>query len=397
MRVTAPSRGFVTLYIVAIAGMFVSFMPFVMVLLPLKVAAVTDHGRVELLSAAALSGAAVASVANIAFGMLSDRSYRLRGTRRGWIAAGLAALVLAYAGFHLSTDRTSLLLSVAGLQVAINMAFSPIMAMMADEVPDAQKGFVSGLMGTGQPIGSLAGAVLVGLPGLDDQARYLLLVAVVVAMVAPFLLLAGERRQPDTAEAPMRVASQRRWDFARAWAARMLVQVAGAALATYGFYYFMRITGETGPKGSGPIAAIMAGATVAGLAATVIAGRLSDRTMRRKPFLAAGAVAMAAGLGTMALAKTVVPAVGGYVLAISGMSVFLGVHAALAMQLLPSPRHRGRDLGVLNLTNTLPAMVAPLLAVYLAPHEAGFGLLLTTLALLTLAGGAAILTVAGEV
>jgi MFS family permease len=399
MTFTAPSRGSVILYTAAIGGMFVTFMPFVMVLLPIKAAAVSGDGRVGLLSEAALGGALVASFANIVFGMLSDRSYRLRGSRRPWIAGSLFALLLSYAAFHLSETPLSMLLAVAALQVSINMGFAPILAIMADEVPDEQKGLVGGLMGTGQPIGSFVAVVIVYAPGLDDAGRYLLLCAIFVAMIAPLLLLMRERREPAAPPSERR-AAQRRWDFARAWAARVLLQVAGNALGTYGLYYFMSVMGETGAKAnSAPtrlIATVMATATIVALAMTVLAGKLSDRTMRRKPFLAAASVAMAAGLGAMALADGPGLAGAGYIIALSSLSVFLGIHSALAMQLLPSPQHRGRDLGVMNLTNTLPAIAAPLLAFYLAPEHGGFAPLLVTLVVLTLAGGAVVLTVAGE-
>ena len=56
------------------------------------------------------------------------------------------------------------------------------------------------------------------------------------------------------------------------------------------------------------------------------------------------------------------------------------------MQLLPDPRHRGRDLGLINLTNTLPALIGPLLTWALAtPHD--FRAVMLTLAGLTLLGG----------
>lgn len=395
MPVIAPSRGFVTLYTVAIAGMFVSFMPFIMVLLPLKVAAVPGRDPVELLSAAALIGALAASGSNIVFGVLSDRTYRLRGTRRSWIWAGLAALALAYAGFALASGARSLLLAVIGLQVAINLGFSPILAMMADEVPDAQKGLVAGLMGTGQPIGSLAAVFIVAVPGLGEGGRYALLCAIIVAMVAPLLLLMRERREPAAAAVAAPVPL-RRVDFLRAWGSRMIVQVAGSVLGTYGFYYFLSVSRDHGPGGTTMITTVMAVAMLVALAATVVAGRVSDRVMRRKPFLAGAVLAMAAGLVTMALAHATPLAAAGYIFAQAGMSVFLGVHAALAMQLLPSPDHRGRDLGILNLTNTLPGILAPLLAVRLVSQASGYGLLLVTLALLTVMGGAIILTVATE-
>jgi len=399
MSFTSPSRGFIVLYALAYAGLFVSFIPFVSVLLPLKVTAVADgENRVALLSAAALGGAAVASVANLIFGALSDRTYRKRGTRRPWILAGLGLLILAYALFHFSSDGTSMLVAVALLQIAINMMFAPVGAIMADEVPDAQKGLVAGLMGAAHPFSSLV-AVGVTLHGLGTEGtRYALLCALIAALVLPLLLFISERRAPFP-EPPAGLRVRRRANFARIWIARMFVQIAGNGLSTYGLFYFLAVLGQKVPDkhhaeaASEGVAVIFAVITIIALLLTVAAGRLSDVAMRRKPFLAAAALAMAAGLAIMAAAPNWAVAALGYGAAMSGMSVFLATQSALAMQLLPSPRHRGRDLGILNLTNTLPAMVAPLLALALSPDKAGYGPWLLVLALGVLAGGAAAMTV----
>jgi MFS family permease len=391
MRFTSPGRGFVLLYALAYAGMFVSFMPFVMVLLPLKAAQAGGPWAVQLLSAGALGGAGVASLANILFGALSDRTRRLRGTRRPWVAGGLGTLAAAYGGLQLAADPVALLVAVAFVQIGINMMFAPVAAIMADEIPDAQKGMVAGLTGVAHPIGALS-AVLVTLPGLGAEAlRYALLCLLFAAMIAPFLLFAREGAAlPAPPSAPQRAI--RRFDFALAWTSRILFQVAGNGLSTYGFFYFLSVLDrEDLTKTSaeaGPIAATMTGSTVVAVLLTLLAGRLSDRVLRRKPFLAAGALGMAAGLVTMAFARSWGAAAVGHALAMSGLSVFLAMHAALTLQLLPAPRHRGRDLGILNLTNTLPAMVAPLLALALAPEKTGYAAWLLILALGTLAGGA---------
>jgi MFS family permease len=399
MPFASPGRGFILLYALAYAGLFVSFIPFVSVLLPLKVTAVADpEHRVALLSAAALGGAAVASVANLVFGALSDRTYRRRGTRRPWILAGLGLLIFAYALFHWSSDGASMLAAVALLQIAINMMFAPVGAIMADEVPDVQKGLVAGLMGAAHPFSSLV-AVGVTLRGLGPEGvRYALLCAVIAILVLPLLLFISERRDP-LPEPSLALRVRRRADFARIWVARVLVQVAGNGLSTYGLFYFLAVLGEKIPdKGkaeaaSEGVAAIFAGVTIVALLLTIAAGRLSDRMMRRKPFLAVSAVAMAMGLTIMAAASSWPVATLGFGAAMSGMSVFLALQSALAMQLLPSPGHRGRDLGILNLTNTLPAMVAPLLALALSPDKAGYAPWLLILALGVLAGGVAAMTV----
>jgi predicted MFS family arabinose efflux permease len=48
------------------------------------------------------------------------------------------------------------------------------------------------------------------------------------------------------------------------------------------------------------------------------------------------------------------------------------------MQMLITPEHRGRDMGVLNLTNTIPALIAPSLAFAMA-GEGDFQALLLVL------------------
>jgi MFS family permease len=402
MPFASPGRGFILLYALAYAGLFVSFIPFVSVLLPLKITVVAaEENRIALLSAAALGGAALASVANLVFGALSDRTYRRRGTRRPWILMGLVLLCIAYAWFHRSEDGASMLGAVALLQIAINMMFAPMAAIMADEVPDAQKGLVAGLMGAAHPFSSLV-AVGVTLRGLgSEDVRIALLCAIIAALVLPLLLLLGERRDP-LPEPPPTLRVRRRADFARIWIARMLVQVAGNGLSTYGLFYFLAVLGAKVPDKhraetmSEGVATIFALVTIVALLLTVAAGRLSDRLMRRKPFLAAAALVMATGLAVMAAASDWLTASIGFGAAMSGMSVFLALQSALALQLLPSPGHRGRDLGILNLTNTLPAMIAPLLALALSPDKAGYGPWLLLLALGVLAGGAAAMTVRTE-
>lgn len=396
LRFSSPGRGFVLLYALAYSGMFVGFMPFIMVLLPLRVTAVGGENAVALLSAGALGGAAVASVANIAFGALSDRSYRRTGTRRGWIAAGLGVLALGYAALHFSDSSATLLAAVALIQIGINMSFAPLTTIMADEVPDAQKGVVAGLLGVAHPIGAFS-AVIVTAPGLGGEGeRYVLLCLLFIAMIAPLALLMRETA-PLPPPPPEPLQERRRRDFALAWASRMLLQVAGNGIATYGFFYFLWVLDrEDLSKGSveaNPIVATMTASTIVAVVLTLAAGRLSDRVMRRKPFLAAAACMMAAGLVAMAFAQSWSMAAIGHAAALSGLSVFLAMHSALAMQLLPSPGHRGRDLGILNLTNTLPAMVAPLLALALAPEKTGYTAWLIALALTTLAGGGIALAV----
>lgn len=396
MRFVSPSLGFVVLYTAAFVGAFVSFIPFVAVLLPLKVASLADPGsRVELLSIAGIGGAIVASIANILFGSLSDRSYRRSGSRRPWIASGLALLIPCYALLLQARDQSTLLIAVAALQIAINMVFAPLVALMADEVPDDRKGLVSALLGTAQPFASLV-AMGMSLRGLGNEAmRHGLLYLLVAVLTLPLLLMMRERTQ--RCPSPVSPGKHRR-DFALIWIARLLVQIAGNGLTAFGLFYFLAVAsgngGKPAPEALGERAAmIFAVTTVLALPVTIAAGRLSDKRMQRKPLLLLAAIVMAGGLLIMAQAKDWLVASIGFGAAVCGMSVFLAVQSALTMQLLPSPDHRGRDLGLFNLTNTMPAMAAPLLALVLTPEELGYGPWLIVLALGVLAGGGIIAVV----
>jgi predicted MFS family arabinose efflux permease len=94
------------------------------------------------------------------------------------------------------------------------------------------------------------------------------------------------------------------------------------------------------------------------------------------------ALAMAAGLAVMATTPVLPIAIAAYALFGCACAIFLALHSVYAMQMLPSPDHRGRDLGLFNLTNTLPSILSPLLAIALVPGH-GFGTLMATLAALT--------------
>ncbi len=390
----APSRGFVALYTAAYCGLFVAFMPFVSILLQVKVAAIDPAHRVALLGQAVLGGAVVASVANIAAGWLSDIGWRRSGSRRAPIALGLVLIALAFAAIHAASTPTTLLLAIAFWQVALNLMFAPMVAVIADEVPDTAKGRVAGLLGISHPVGVLSAAAVTAPAFVGEGARFAVNVALAAAMILPFLLFARERgggsAAVDAARAPMPV----RADLVRAWIARLAMQVAGNGLTAYAFFHFADRWRGSGDA-AGPVAQAMAVVTGVVVVATILAGRWSDRVGGRKPFLGGATLLVAAGLVGMALAPGFVGAAIGYGVAQTGLSVFLALHSALAMQLLPSPDTRGRDLGVLNLTNTLPACVPPLLAA-LVPAGAGLGAVFVVLALVAGGGGIIALTIRSE-
>jgi MFS family permease len=92
-----------------------------------------------------------------------------------------------------------------------------------------------------------------------------------------------------------------------------------------------------------------------------VAGKISDRTGRRK-FLVAGSTLLF-GIGIVLLAH-VSTLTGFYVVeAVLGVAygIYVGVDLALVVDVLPNPDDSGKDLGVFNMANALPQTVAPLI------------------------------------
>ena len=92
-----------------------------------------------------------------------------------------------------------------------------------------------------------------------------------------------------------------------------------------------------------------------------------------------GSAIAGAGLLIMSLAPSLPFAIAGYVAFGLASSVFLALHTSQTLRVLPRPHTRGRDLGIFNLTNTMPSLIMPWLTLALVPAY-GFDALFLLLA-----------------
>lgn len=373
-------------------GGVIAYLPLLALILPMRVEAIAGATRIGALTAIAVIGLVVASIANVAFGWLSDRAVARGGTRRRGIMTGLVLLALAYAAVAAADGIAALTVAVAAVQVAVNAVLAPTFALFADEVPDARKGTLGGLIAWAQPVASGLAALLVAAALPSDAVRLALVSLAAILCFVPLLLVRG-----DGAAAPGTVAEQQATihgrGLAAATAARLLVQVAGSVVALYLLYYLESIaSGMSTARVAARAGSLMTAATLVPLPLALAAGRWSDRTGRRRPFLLAGAILAAAALVVMAVADGWMMAAASYVVFTSATAVFLSLNAGVALQLLPDPRHRGRDMGLFNLANTVPAFVGPGFAWWLAtPHD--FSALLLVVGAITAAGGLTVLAI----
>jgi MFS family permease len=164
----------------------------------------------------------------------------------------------------------------------------------------------------------------------------------------------------------------------RMWLARLLVQIAEAALFAFLLLWFRSIDPAFAENMAARIfAAVLGGAVLLAL----WFGHWSDRHGKPIQPLALSAAFAAMGLGIMALANGLGPAILGYIVFGLASSIFLALHSSQTLRVLPNPDRRGRDLGIFNLTNTVPSLIMPWLTLALVPLY-GFSALFVVLALL---------------
>lgn len=373
------SLRFLLLYALAVAGGAVSYVPFLTLLLPVRAESMTGEGAIDLLAYCAFAGAGAASLANIGFGWASDRT----GTRKPWIVAGLAWSSALLVSMPAASSPISLVGLIVLWQVGLNMMLGPLAAWAGDMVPDEQKGTLGGLLAFAPALGAASGA-LATIPGLaGPDTRLMLVAALVLAMVLPVLLFGNPRPMPHLLQGAPRDAAGARSNVggtvARMWLARLLVQIAEAALFAYLLVWFLSVDPTFTDNDTARIFALVLAFSVP---LAMISGRWSD--LRNRPIvpLIAGAGIGAVGLIAMAVASTIEGAIAGYVVFGLSSGVFLALHSSQTLRVLPKPATRGRDLGIFNLTNTVPSLIMPWLTLALVPVF-GFGALFFVLAALT--------------
>lgn len=384
------SLNFLFFYALAVAGGAVGYVPFLTLLLPLHTTQLFGGQALNVLAYAAFAGAIAASVANIFFGWLSDITKR----RRPWIATGMILSSIMLASMPYATNAVVLIAMIVVWQLCLNMMLAPLGAWAGDCVPDGQKGFLGGLLAFAPALGALSGTIIT-LQGLAaTHERHFAIAWLVIILVTPVLFVVRpvpmRQLQADCAADLQNQPALRhsRNEAARMWLARLLVQIAEASLFAFLLLWFRSL--EPG-FGENDIANIFTVVLCTAVFFAIIVGRWSDRSDRPIVPLAICALAGAAGLTVMAIAVTLPIAMIGYFIFGLASSIFLALHSSQTLRVLPSAKHRGRDLGVFNLTNTVPSLIMPWLTLALVPAY-GFGALFLLLAGLAIAASILLFT-----
>lgn len=345
-------------------------------------------------------GALVSLFANPLFGAWSDRTVSRFGRRHPWNLGGalVGAMALVMLGQQNTLAGVTLWWCVA--QLALNAMLAALTAEVPDQVPVAQRAVCSAWVGVTQPLGVVLGALLVTTFGHGIAQGYGLVAVALVVCTLPFVVLVrntplrrSERPAWNTG-AFLRgfwISPRRYPDFAWAWATRFLINL-GNAIGTLYMLYFLRdglhyerlFPGKTSEDGLLIVVAIYTGGVLVGAFG---GGVLSDRSGRRKTHVIASSAVM-----TIAAVMLMLPPNWPLLLAAAavlglGYGAYAAVDQALITQVLPQAADRGKDLGIINIANSAPQVVAPAIAAILVTRGGGYPMLFLATAVVTWLGG----------
>ena len=128
--------------------------------------------------------------------------------------------------------------------------------------------------------------------------------------------------------------------------------------------------------------------------ASLVGGRVSDRTGRRKVFVLVASLVYGCALFELAAATDVNGFLVGMAVSGLGFGVYVAVDLALVTQVLPDEDTVAKDLGVFNIAGALPFTLAPAIApAILAIGGGSYGVLYTVAGSCAVLGAFAILPV----
>jgi len=396
--------GFIWLYTLAYISTSLLFLAPLLVTLALKVNSLVGIEQApRSLALVTGIGALLAMVGNPFFGRLSDRTTSPLGMRRPWMLIGLVGGSVGILTVALAPNIAVVLAGWCIAQLLFNALLAALAAVLPDQVPPGQRGLVSGFLGICVPVASVSGTFLVQLFTGNRLAMFMGPCLIGGFFILLFAVRLNDRRlaKADRPTWSLRelattfyVNPRRSPDFAWAFASRFLFVLAYAFLTTYQVYYLLQKIGSAEAEVPHQIfLGTLVQSTIV-VAASLIGGRLSDRTGRRKLFVVTAAVVYGLAMFTLAIAGDFNGFLVGMAIGGLGFGMYMAVDLALVADVLPKRASAAKDLGVLNIAAALPFSIAPALApAILAVGRGSYGVLYSVAGVCAILGAVAIVPV----
>jgi MFS family permease len=387
--------GWTTLLFLANLGLWLAIYAPIQVLLPEQAQLLAGADKEAVFSTVTGIGALVALIANPVIGALSDRTCSRWGRRHPWTLAGSVFGAVGLVVLSLAPNVVLMVIGWSLVQAGLNGMLASLTSALPDRVPVEQRAEVGGFIGISQMLGTVAGAALVSVVITSLAGGYAACAVLVVIGALAFVRFTPDsvlprRFRPDGGLRQMIgalwISPARYPDFGWGWGTHFMVNL-GNALGTLYLLYFLA---DAVHYQGDPVDGLLILMVLYGIALTIgalVAGRMSDRSGKRKPYVVASSVVMAAAAVILAIWPTWVASLIAAPLLGVGFGVYWAVALAVLTQVLPAASNRAKDVGVINIANALPQVIAPVVAGLALQMAGGYAALFVLSAIATVAGG----------
>jgi len=364
--------GFILAYAIAYFGAWIALLTPVIVALAIRIQQLDPVGKVGDIALITGVGAVFGFLSSPFFGKLSDRTTSRLGMRRPWLIAGVIGTAIGLLIVAFAQTLPIILLGWCVTNVAFWALAGVLVAVLPDQVPDEQRGLVSGILGMCQQLATIGGVFVAQLVGGSTFWMFMLPAVVALVTVLVFTLVLKDRTLDPSRRSPYNFGEFLRsfWvnpvrypDFGWAWLSRFLLFLALATLLDFQVYYLIDHLHQAPTAVVGLVLIATLIQTVCVVLSSNLSGVLSDRAQRRKIFVMAAALIYAVGLLIVAFTMSFTIFVIAVAIVGIGQGAYLAVDLALGSEVLPEHgREAAKDMGVFFIANALPPPIGPAIA-----------------------------------
>ncbi|WP_297316365.1 MFS transporter [Bifidobacterium indicum] len=327
-------------------------------------------------------GIIFALISNVIFGALSDASNSRFGKRTPWIIIGGP---IAGIGFYLTSISPTLVTIVASwslLQIGLNCMLAPCVAILSDRIPQKYRGTMSAFYGAGQIVGQSLGTII-GSAFIKTPTVGFLIGTICWFLCGVGTVLLIPRELPGkTAEnerfslkqviVQFRPPTQGASDFYKALIGRLMMIFGYNMIVGYQLYICMKYIKQSDTVAASTVSTMAVITMFVSLAVSLLSGPLSDRIGKRKIPVFISSVIIAVGIAVPWLWPTKISMMIYAAVMGLGYGIYMAVDQALNVDVLPNPDEAGKDLGILNLANTLGQVIAPIVTSSIVVATGGY-------------------------
>lgn len=343
-------------------------------LLPQRLAELDPAHKIPLLLAFSSTAMVVALISNFILGALSDMTQSRFGKRTPWIV-GCSALSCGVLFLVGTAPNVPMLFAYWCLyEVVVNGVASSMVAQMSDRAPLKWRGTASSAYAIGQTFGVQLGVLVASqfLNNIRVGIWFFALIAFAGGLVSALLAgeasatmlnldktqhfsmknLAAALRFPGIAEAK---------DFYLSLIAKFTLIASTGMISNYMLYFIQDDLHLKGNSASSILSINSIITLIGGLIAGSAIGPISDKLQKTKDLIVAATFVMALG----AFLPLLIPTAMGLIIYSGVIGVVNGANSTLTQSLnlsvLPHAESAAKDLGILNLANTLGGVTASMI------------------------------------